>query len=135
MKSPEHRAGQEILAYKVVEIIHWKIESNLALKITEFMFGKADKLETLKKLSLEELKVFQNAMWGFNFEDENLFETIVKSELAKSNSEARNSVKSGAIYINEEKIEDFNLNISELFWENNFIFIRKGKKNLKLILK
>ena len=135
MESPEHRAGQEILAYKVVEIIHWKTEANLALKITEFMFGKGDKLEILKKLSLEELKTFQNAMWGFEYESENLFETIVKSELAKSNWDARNSVKSWAIYINEEKISDFNTNISESFIDNKFLFIRKGKKNLKLILK
>ena len=135
MESPEHRAGQEILAYKVVEIIHWKIEANLALKITEFMFWKWDKLETLKKLTSEELEVFQNAMWGFDYESENLFETIVKSELAKSNWEARNSVKSWAIYINEEKIENFNTDIVEKFWNNKFLFIRKGRKNLKLVLK
>jgi len=135
MEHPEHRAGQEILAYKVVEIIHWKTEANLALKITEFMFWKWDKLETLKTLSTEELKTFQNAMWGFEYENENLFETIVKSELAKSNGDARNSIKSWAIYINEEKVEDFNLEVSEKFWDNKFIFIRKGKKNLKLILK
>jgi len=135
LEHPENRSGQEILAYKVVEIIHWKNEANLALKITEFMFGKGDKLETLKKLSLEELKTFQNAMWGFDYVEENLFETIVKSELAKSNGDARNSVKSGAIYINEEKVEDFNLNVWEKFIDNKFIFIRKGKKNLKLILK
>jgi len=135
MEHPENRWGQEILAYKVVEIIHWKIEANLALKITEFMFGKWDKLETLKTLSDEELKTFQNAMWGFDYIEENLFESIVKSELAKSNWDARNSVKSGAIYINEEKIEDFNFNVWDKFIDNKFIFIRKGKKNLKLILK
>jgi len=85
MESPEQRVGQEILAYKVVEIIHWKVEANLALKITEFMFWKLDKLKTLKKLTSEELEVFRNAMWGFYYENENLFEIIVKSDLAKSN--------------------------------------------------
>ena len=135
LSAPENREGQKKLAYEVVRIIHWDKEADLAVRITEFMFGKWDKLETLKTLSDDELKTFQNAMWGFNYVEENLFETIVKSELAKSNWDARNSVKSGAIYINEEKVEDFNLNISEKFIDDKFIFIRKGKKNLKLILK
>ena len=135
LKFPENREWQKKLSYSVVEIIHWKKEADLAIKITEFMFWKEDKLEILKNLSEEELRIFQNAMWGFDYNSENLFETIVKSDLAKSNWDARNSVKSWAIYINEEKVSEFNLNISEKFWENKFIFIRKGKKNLKLILK
>jgi tyrosyl-tRNA synthetase len=135
MENPENREWQKILAYKVVEIIHWTKEADLALRITDFMFGKNDKLEILKTLSIDELKIFQNAMWGFDFENENLFETIVKSELEKSNSNARNAVKSGAIYINEEKISDFNFDVWSSFIDNKFIFIRKWKKNLKLILK
>jgi tyrosyl-tRNA synthetase len=135
MKNPEHRAGQEILAYKVVEIIHWTTEANLALKISEFMFWKTDKLEILKKLSIEELKTFQNAMWGFEYKNENLFETIVKSWLEKSNSNARNSIKSWAIYINEKKVDDFNLDMSNEFLKNWSLLLRKGKKNFRIILK
>jgi len=134
-KSPENREGQKKLAYEVVRIIHWDKEGELAVKITDFMFWKNDKLEILKSLSEEELKTFRNAMWGFDYDSENLFETIVKSELAKSNWDARNSVKSWAIYINEEKIEDFNFDVNSSFIDNKFIFIRKWKKNLKLILK
>jgi tyrosyl-tRNA synthetase len=133
--APEKREWQKKLAYEVVRIIHWDKEADLAVRITEFMFWKDDKLEILKTLDNEELKTFQNAMWGFEYNWENLFETIVKSELAKSNSDARNSVKSWAIYINEEKIFDFNTDVSQKFIDDKFLFIRKGKKNLKLVLK
>ncbi|MDQ7009245.1 MAG: tyrosine--tRNA ligase [Candidatus Gracilibacteria bacterium] len=135
LENPGNREGQKKLAYSVVEIIHGKIEADLAIKISEFMFGKGNKLETLKTLSLEELKTFQNAMGGFDYISENLFETIVKADLAKSNGDARNSVKAGAIYINEEKISAFDFEVKNSFIDNKFIFIRKGKKNLKLILK
>ncbi len=135
LQSPEKRAGQKRLAYEVVRIIHGDKEADIAVKITEFMFWKDDKISTLEKLKSEELKSFQNAMWGFNYEDENFFETIVKSGLAKSNGEARNSVKSGAIYINEEKITDFNCDVSEKFINNKVLFIKKGKKNQRIILK
>lgn len=134
-ESPEKREWQKKLAFEVVRIIHWNKEAELAVRISDFMFWKNDKLEILKTLSTGELKTFQNAMWGFEYSEENLFESIVKTELSKSNGEARNSVKSWAIYINEEKIEDFNFDVNSAFIDNKFIFIRKWKKNLKLILK
>ena len=136
LEHPEKREAQKILAYKVVEIIHWTKQADLAVKISNFMFGNPDnRIDILKNLDKNELKTFQNAMWGFDYENENLFETIVKSDLAKSNSEARNSVKSWAIYINEQKIEDFKFDVENSFLENNSLLIRKGKKNLKLIIK
>lgn len=135
IKAPENREGQKLLAYKVVEIIHWQKEAELALKISDFMFGWADKLEILKSLDNDEISTFQNAMWWFNYERENLFETIVKSDLEKSNSNARNAVKSWAIYINEEKVDDFNFDISSNFINNKVLLIRKGKKNFRLIIK
>ena len=132
---PNKREGQKILAYKVVEIIHWKQEADLAVKITEFLFGNVNKLEILTMLNTDEIITFQQATWGFEYSEENLFETIVKSGLAKSNGEARNSVKSGAIYINEEKVWDNNFDISENFINNKMLFIRKWKKNQRIILK
>ena len=134
MKSPENRSGQKLLAYKVVELIHGNDEAEFAKNMTQFMFSKS-KLDTVKELSTEELMKFQGAMWGFKYESQNLFETIVQSGLANSNSEARNAVKSGAISINEEKVSDFNYDVINSFLSNGALLIKKGKKNLKLILK
>lgn len=39
-ENPEQRAGQKILAFKVVEILHTTAQAELAEKITAFMFGK-----------------------------------------------------------------------------------------------
>lgn len=145
MLKPEEREWQKLLAYKVVEIIHWTKESDLALKISEFMFasphpnplpggeGKAPRVEVLKSLNDNEIITFQKAMWGFKYSKENLFETIVKSWLANSNSEARQAVQSWAIFINEEKISDFNHEVSKDFLKNNVLLIRKGKKNFRII--
>jgi tyrosyl-tRNA synthetase len=135
MEAPENRGWQKILAYKVVEIIHGSKEADLAVKISDFMFGWEDRLEVLKSLSDTEIETFQNAMWGFKYSWENLFETIVKSWLESSNSNARNAVKSWAIYINEEKIEDFNFDVSSNFINDKVLLIRKGKKNFRIITK
>ena len=133
---PEEREWQKLLAYKVVEIIHGTSEADLVVKISDFMFGNPDtRIETLKKLNSEELETFKNAMWGFDYNGENLFETIVSSWLEKSNSNARNSIKSWAIYINEKKVEDFNLDLEKEFLENSSLLLRKGKKNFRIINK
>ncbi len=136
MQKPEAREWQKILAYKVVEIIHWEKEAKMAQKISDFMFWNPEaRVDTLKNLNKEELETFQNAIWGFKYSWENLFETIVKSWLEKSNSNARNSIKSWAMYINEKKIDDFNLDLEKEFLENNALLIRKGKKNFRIITK
>jgi len=135
MEKPEDRQWQKLLAYKVVEIIHGTKDADLAVKITNFMFGWEERMDVLKWLNENEIETFKNAMWWFEYAWENLFETIVKSWLAKSNSEARQSVQSGAIYINEEKISDFNFDVSSSFINDKVLLLAKGKKNFRIIVK
>jgi tyrosyl-tRNA synthetase len=135
MNSPEKREGQKELAFRVVEIIHGTKQAKLALKISDFMFWWRDRLEILKNLKTTEIGTFKKSMWGFDHEEENLFELIVKSWLESSNSGARNSVSSWAIFINEEKIEDFNFDFSDLFINDKVLLIRKWKKNFRIITK
>lgn len=135
MQEPEKREWQKMLAYKVVEIIHWTKEAEFALKISDFMFWGLDRLSILKDINNEEIDTFKNAMWGLTYSDENLFELIVKSGLAKSNSDARQSIQSWAININEEKITDLKYDFSWDFIGNWVLLLRKGKKNLRIINK
>lgn len=135
LESPENREWQKLLAYKVVEIIHWTYESDLALKISDFMFSWVDRLDILSGLSDEEISIFKNSIWGFEYKWENLFETIVKSWLSKSNSEARQAVQSWAIYIQEQKIIDFKYDFSNDFINEKVLLIRKWKKNFRIINK
>jgi tyrosyl-tRNA synthetase len=90
------------------------------------MFGEDEnRMEVIKNLSDNEIKTFVEAMGGFKYEKENLFETIVKSGLANSNSEARESVKSGAIFINEKKVTDFSFDVAKNFIDDKILLLRK----------
>jgi len=152
MKNPSDRIGQKLLAYSIVEIIHWKKEADLALEISDFMFWNIPlpnppltgegtwnsinkRNEILIGLNDDELRTFKNAMWGIDYAWENLFEIIVGSGLSKSNNEARQAVKSWAININEEKISDFNYDFAWDFINDKVLLLRKWKKNFRLILK
>jgi tyrosyl-tRNA synthetase len=136
LQAPEKREAQKLLAYNVVEIIHWEKDAQLSQKISEFMFGDPEKrVETLENLDKNDLETFAREIGWFNYSGENLFETIVKSWLEKSNSNARNSIKSWAVYINEKKVEDFNLDVAKEFLKNWSLLLRKGKKNFRIIKK
>ena len=135
LETPEQRAGQKLLAFKVVEIVHGSREAELAEQITEFMFTSQDKVSELSKLNNQDLETYKNAMWGLDYVDQNLFEIIVQSGLEKSNSNARNAVSSGAILINGNKITDSKYDFSADFLENGALLLQKGKKNLRIIKK
>jgi len=135
MENPQDREWQKVLAFKVVEIIHWTSEAELAEKISNFMFWKEDKMEILKNLNSSEIKTFQKAIWWFEYNWESLFEVLVKSWLENSNSNARNAVKWNAISVNWEKITEFEYNFEENFLENWTILIQKWKKNFRIVTK
>lgn len=135
MKDPGKRQWQKLLAFHVVEIIHSHKDAQIAQKISELLFGNTDKKEILKNLNKDEIENFSVELWGFEYAWENLFETIVKSGLAKSNSEARQAVQSWAIHVQEEKVTDFQYEVSNKFFENGVLLIRKWKKNYRIIKK
>lgn len=55
---------------------------------------------------------------------------LVELQSASSKREAREFITSGAISINGEKITDTNLIvIDEMFIDNTYIIIKRGKKN------
>ena len=137
MNSPEKRIGQKTLAYEVVKIIHGEEDSIICEKISQFLFWEDDKLELLKWLSEEEFETFCIEIWTMwePHDDQSLFDILIKSGLEKSGSTARQSVKSGAIYINEEKVTDNNLDIAGCFIDEKFFLLRKWKKNYRIIKK
>ena len=133
LETPEKRAWQKLLAFEIVKTVHDESSAQTAEKVSDFLFGNQDKLEILKDLSSDELKNFQNELWGFKYNSQNLFETIVGSWLAPSNSEARKSVQSWAISLNWEKISEFEYDFANNFINDSFILIQKWKKNYRLI--
>lgn len=135
LKAPEKREWQRLLAYKIVEIIHSSKEAKLAEKISEFMFGNEDKIELIKSSDKKEIESISKEVWGFDYSGENLFETIVKSGLATSNTDARKAVESGAIYINEQKVTDVKYDFGEDFIDKKYLLLRKWKKNYKIVMR
>ena len=131
-KEPEKRYGQNVLAEKVVEIIHWKKDAQNAKKISWFLFWKKDKMDILKSLDEEGIKDFQKEVWGKKYEWEDLLDLMVNAKLANSRWEAKKQIKAWSIFLNEKKITDF---AQDIDFENNIALLRKGKKKYAIITK
>jgi len=134
-ESPEKRIGQQKLAFEVVKIIHGEADATLSLNITEFLFWENSRLELLRWLSESEFEMFYAEIGGIEYTNQNLFGLFIDSELEKSWGTARQSIQSGALYLNEEKITDTNYDFSGDFIDDRFLLIRKGKKNYRIIKK
>ncbi|MBB4831825.1 tyrosyl-tRNA synthetase [Staphylococcus hominis] len=130
-EAPHLREAQKALAENVTEFIHGKEALDDAIRISEALF-KGD----LKSLSSKDIKA------GFKEVPQvevskattNLIDFLIESGIASSKRQAREDVNNGAIYINGERKQsvDYNLTDEDKF-DNEFTIIRRGKKKYFMV--
>ncbi|RBQ27731.1 MULTISPECIES: tyrosine--tRNA ligase [Arcobacteraceae] len=108
---------KENLATELVDRFHGLGAGDLAKQEFEKVFAKKD-IPT----DLEEF-IFENEVW--------ICQALVDSNLVSSTSQARRDIKSNAVSVNQQKINDDNLNLTK----GEYI-LQKGKKSFaKIIIK
>ncbi|MCK6225685.1 tyrosine--tRNA ligase [Staphylococcus hominis] len=130
-EAPHLREAQKALAENVTEFIHGKEALDDAIRISEALF-KGD----LKSLSSKDIKA------GFKEVPQvevskattNIIDVLIESGIASSKRQAREDVNNGAIYINGEREQsvDHNLTDEDKF-DNEFTIIRRGKKKYFMV--
>ena len=130
-EAPHLREAQKALAENVTEFIHGKEALDDAIRISEALF-KGD----LKSLSSKDIKA------GFKEVPQvevskattNIIDVLIESGIASSKRQAREDVNNGAIYINGEREQsvDYNLTDEDKF-DNEFTIIRRGKKKYFMV--
>lgn len=126
------RLAQRILAREVVTLVHGKDAYQQALNITEQLFAG-----NIKKLSAKELKQGLNNVPNYAVQaddDLNIVEILVTSGVVSSKRQAREDVQNGAIYINGERIQDLDYNLSDADKiDGELTVIRRGKKKYSVL--
>ena len=123
---PHLRKAQKALAEELTLLVHGQEALDSALKITETLFKG-----NIKDLSPKEIKDGLKDAKTFKVEiGNNLVDEMVKTKIVSSKREARQLIASGSISLNGDKMMDLNKVISiEDSIDNEFIILRKGKKN------
>ncbi|GAA6823714.1 tyrosine--tRNA ligase [Helicobacter pylori] len=130
-EAPHLREAQKALAENVTEFIHGKAALEDAQRISTALFSG-----DLKALSAQELKEgFKDVpQVELSHETTNIVEAIVESGISSSKRQAREDVTNGAIYINGERQQDVNYELTtEDKIDNTFAIIRRGKKKYFMV--
>lgn len=115
--------AKKVLAYEVTKLIHGEEEALAAQKATEALFegsGNLDNVEAVE-ISRDDLS-------------KSLLDVLVLTKIIPSKSEGKRLVTQGGLYANNEKVEDFNLSLSEDMFSEGYLLVRRGKKKYNKIL-
>ena len=115
--------AKEVLAFEVTKLIHGEEAAKEALDAAKALFagkGNEDAMPTTE-ISKDDLPI-------------GLLQLMTNVGLTGSNGEARRLVKQGGVSVNDEKVTDVGMEISEDLFEDKKIIIKKGKKNFHRIL-
>ncbi len=130
-EEPELRAAQKRLAEEIVTFVHGKDALEQAIRVTEALFSG-----NFNALSAPEFKQLARTLESQNVTDSiPLLDALVNTGLASSKREARTFVQSGAITINENRIDHLDFIITpEVSLFNTYVILRRGKKKYALII-
>lgn len=135
-KDTASRFGQRQLAHYVVQTIFGKKAAEDAEKITELLFGNEDKLELIKNMSDSGLDALRKETGGVELETLpiGIVDAIVATQLESSKGNAKTAIEVGSIYLNEQKIEKIDHEITKNDLINGKVaLLRKGKKSFKVL--
>lgn len=133
---PGQRAAQKRLAQWMTEFCHGESGLASAMKATQIFFG--GEIDDASDQQLNEIfaDVPSSQLDRSSLGGEGLWivEALQNAGLASSSSEARRAIKDGGVYVNNERVTDMNLKLTEsnLASETVIVF-RKGKRKYALL--
>ena len=139
--NPGAREAQRALAWEVTSLVHGEDATRQAIEASTALFGRGGDVaeigEDILEAALEGLKVededgakaFAKAAAG-----DRVSEAGVRAGLFKSISEARKTIKSGGVYLNNARVEDEEQLLGgDDFLQGRFAILRRGKKALGVV--
>ncbi|NLL31844.1 MAG: tyrosine--tRNA ligase [Enterococcus cecorum] len=129
--APETRVAQKALAKEVTTLVHGKEAYEQAVHISQALFSG-----NIKELSVSEIKQGFKGVPSYTVPqdaDLKLLEVLVASGLVQSKRQAREDLQNGAIYINGDRVQDLEYQLSDVDKIGDMIVLRRGKKKYFLL--
>ena len=135
-EKPESRALQQQLALEVTAFVHGKEVLDSILETTRGFFG-GDALDFIKNTTAATLE--KSGLPTLPYSGEwpvNVVTLLAEAGSFASKGEAKKMIQAGGLSINEQKITDIQTMIDDSHLLNGrFILVRRGKKQLDLIIR
>ncbi|MCJ0583601.1 tyrosine--tRNA ligase, partial [Enterococcus cecorum] len=124
--APETRVAQKALAKEMTTLVHGKEAYEQAVHISQALFSG-----NIKELSVSEIKQGFKGVPSYTVPqdaDLKLLEVLVASGLVQSKRQAREDLQNGAIYINGDRVQDLEYQLSDEDKIGDIVVLRRGKK-------
>ncbi|MCI1832204.1 MAG: tyrosine--tRNA ligase [Bifidobacterium sp.] len=142
--NPGAREAQRALAWEVTSLVHGEEETTQAIDASKALFGQGDINAVSPRVlesALEGLRTAAagaGASAGSPLDDfigvhagERVAQAAVGAGLFPSVSQARKTIASGGVYVNNRRVEDQDQTLADAdFLDGRFVLIRRGKKAL-----
>ncbi len=134
-KNPGARTAHRALAFEVTSYIHGEENAKRVEMASKALFGQADLMEldevtlasALKELPTINVSSNDSMLW---------IDLVTAAKVVESKSAARRIVKEGGAYLNNGKVADESLTLSEAdFLHGKYAVLRKGKRDLVAVVK
>lgn len=128
VEGKEINKAKEVLAYEFVKLVHGKKEADKALKTAKALFKEGDNQNNVPSSQFKKAE--------FEGDGYHLRQLMLDLEITKSKGQAGRLIKSGGVYLNDERVKEMFYNITLDDFKDNEAMLRKGKKtHHKLIIK
>ncbi len=122
LKDREINEAKKVLAYEVTKIVHGEAEAQMAKQGAEALFGAGGDLGNIPTSTIP------SEMLGSK-----ILDLLIASEIIPSKSEGKRLIQQGGLYVNDEKVMDMDLIVTESFFKDGKMLVRKGKKTYNQI--
>lgn len=115
--------AKKVLAYEVTKIVHGEDQAEKAKTAAEALFSGGQDMSAVPTVEIKKEEL------GCSIAD-----LLVNTEILPSKSEVRRLIQQGGLTVNDEKITDVNTIITEEYFKDGSMMIRRGKKKYNRIL-
>ena len=120
-------AAKRLMAYEITKLVHGKEEADKVTDAVNALFGNNCDSDNMPKIELDK-SIISNGI--------NIVDLLTVTKFISSKSEARRLIIQGGICLNNEKVESIEQSITEDILKDNYIILKRGKKNyLKVVFK
>ena len=125
LEGSEINEAKKVLAFEVTRLVHGEEEARKAADAAAALFAGG-----MNGADVPSFEVTADIL----SEDARVTTLLVKSGLCKSQSEARNQLKAGAVFLGDEKITDFAASVTAGMIGPDGLMLKKGKKGFRRLV-
>lgn len=123
LKDQEINEAKKKLAFEVTKLVHGEVEASKAKEATESLFGAGNNLENVPTVYISKENLLSP-----------MIDILAITKIVPSKGEGRRLFTQGGISINDVKTLDFSVEITEEFFKQGFMMVKKGKKNFYKVI-